>query len=130
MKKIRGEPHSRQAARKVIMFLCLTLFFAAIFTITAFADGEPASGTTPDLFAKAKELIIEIYAKIVGISTVLAALMSAVAVIGMKLSSNQHKTDAAWDWLKRIWVAWAIINSISAFIALISPMFEGLGTLS
>ena len=68
--------------------------------------------------------------KIVVISTVLAGLMSAVAVIGAKISNNQHKTDQAWDWLKRIWVAWAIINGIGAFIAYVAPLFSGLATLT
>lgn len=60
----------------------------------------------------------------------LAGLMSAVAVIGAKLSNNQHKVDQAWDWLKRIWIAWAIINGIGAFIAYVSPFFSGLATLT
>lgn len=67
---------------------------------------------------------------IAGISTVLAGLMSAVAVIGAKLSNNQHKVDQAWDWLKRIWICWAIINGIGAFIAYITPQFSGLATLT
>ena len=71
-----------------------------------------------------------VYTHIAGISTVLAGLMSAVAVIGAKLSNNQHKVDQAWDWLKRIWIAWAIINGIGAFIAYIAPMFSGLATLT
>ena len=43
--------------------------------------------------------------------------MSAVAVVGAKLSNNQHKVDQAWDWLRRIWIAWAVINGIGAYIA-------------
>jgi phosphate/sulfate permease len=56
--------------------------------------------------------------------------MSAVAVIGAKLSNNQHKVDQAWDWLKRVWIAWVIINAIGAFIAYIRPMFTGLNTIA
>ena len=56
--------------------------------------------------------------------------MSAVAVIGAKLSNNQHKVDQAWDWLKRIWIAWAVINGIGAFIAYIAPLFSGLATIN
>ena len=63
------------------------------------------------------------------ISTVLAGLMSAVAVIGAKVSNNQHKTDQAWDWLKRIWIAWAIINGMGAFLAYVRPLFDGLATI-
>ena len=77
-----------------------------------------------------QRIIVDVYTKIVGISTVLAGLMSAVAVIGAKISNNQHKTDQAWDWLKRIWVAWAIINGIGAFIAYVAPLFSGLATLT
>ncbi len=83
-----------------------------------------------DLFTVAKDIIIDLYNNIAGISTVLAGLMSAIAVIGAKLSNNQHKVDQAWDWLKRIWICWAIINGIGAFIAYIVPKFSGLATLT
>ena len=83
-----------------------------------------------DLFTVAKDIIVDLYNNIAGISTVLAGLMSAIAVIGAKLSNNQHKVDQAWDWLKRIWICWAIINGIGAFIAYIVPKFSGLATLT
>ena len=83
-----------------------------------------------DMWAVANRIIVDVYNKIAGISTVLAGLMSAVAVIGAKLSNNQHKVDQAWDWLKRIWIAWAIINGIGAFIAYVAPLFSGLATLT
>lgn len=94
----------------------------AAMTASAFA--------VDDMWTVANRIIVDVYTKIVGISTVLAGLMSAVAVIGAKISNNQHKTDQAWDWLKRIWVAWAIINGIGAFIAYVAPLFSGLATLT
>jgi hypothetical protein len=103
--------------------LCVTVLYMTEFlTINALA--------TDDMWTVANTIIIDVYTKIAGISTVLAGLMSAVAVIGAKLSNNQHKVDQAWDWLKRIWIAWAIINGIGAFIAYIAPMFQGLATLT
>ena len=83
-----------------------------------------------DMWTVANSIIVDVYSKIAGISTVLAGLMSAVAVVGAKLSNNQHKVDQAWDWLKRIWIAWAIINGIGAFIAYVAPLFSGLATLT
>ncbi len=94
---------------------------AAVTAVPAYA--------VDDIFAVARSIIIDVYNGIAGISTVLAGLMSAVAVIGAKMSSNQHKVDQSWDWLKRIWIAWAIINGIGAFIAYIVPKFDGLATL-
>ena len=102
-----------------VMMLAIT---CACLTVPAFA--------VQDLFAVARTIIIDLYTQIAGISTVLAGLMSAVAVIGAKLSNNQHKVDQAWDWLKRIWICWAIINGIGAFIAYIVPKFSGLATLT
>ena len=102
-----------------VMLVVLTL---TVLTVPAFA--------VDDMWTVANRIIVDVYTKIVGISTVLAGLMSAVAVIGAKLSNNQHKVDQAWDWLKRIWITWAIINGIGAFIAYVAPLFSGLATLT
>lgn len=106
-----------------IYVACLTLvLLLSILTIPALA--------VDDMWTVANTIIVDVYTQIAGISTVLAGLMSAVAVIGAKLSNNQHKVDQAWDWLKRIWIAWALINGIGAFIAYVAPFFSGLATLT
>lgn len=102
-----------------LMLMVLMLCFCSM---TAFA--------ADDMWTVANRIIVDVYTKIAGISTVLAGLMSAVAVIGAKLSNNQHKVDQAWDWLKRIWIAWVVINGIGAFLAYIVPLFSGLATLT
>lgn len=104
------------------VFMAMVLL-ALCCTPMAFAAGK-------DMWTVGKEIIVDVYGKIAGISTVLAGLMSAIAVLGCKLSGgNQHKVDQSWDWLKRIWVAWAVINGIGAFIAYVAPLFSGLATL-
>lgn len=107
---------------RVYTIMLLTLLVLGQLTTPGYA--------VEDMWTVANDLIVDIYTHIAGISTVLAGLMSAVAVIGAKLSNNQHKVDQAWDWLKRIWIAWAIINGIGAFIAYIAPHFSGLATLT
>ncbi len=102
----------------MMTFIILTLYL----TVPAFA--------VEDMWTAANRIIVDVYNKIAGISTVLAGLMSAVAVIGAKLSNNQHKVDNAWDWLKRIWIAWVVINGIGAFLAYVRPLFQGLATIS
>jgi len=107
---------------KLYLFSLTALLLTALFTVPAYA--------TEDMWTAANRIIVDVYTHIAGISTVLAGLMSAVAVIGAKLSNNQHKVDQAWDWLKRIWIAWAVINGIGAFIAYIAPLFSGLATIN
>ena len=108
--------------KKAIHLSLFTLVMLSIFSTTAFAAGE-------NLFEVADNIIRDVYNHIAGISTVLAGLMSAIAVIGAKMSNNQHKVDQSWDWLKRIWIAWAVINGIGAFISYIVPLFNGYNVL-
>ena len=108
----------KRAAQVAVLMLVLSLTCC----VTVLAEGE-------DLFKVADAIIRDVYNHIAGISTVLAALMSAIAVIGAKVSNNQHKVDQSWDWLKRIWIAWAVINGIGAFIAYIVPLFDGYNVL-
>ena len=115
----------RQRQNKLKTAVRLTVFITAltaVFTVNAFAAGE-------DIFSLGDKIIRDVYTHIAGISTVLAALMTAVAVITMKFSSTQQKSDQAWDCIKRIWIAWVIINGIGAFIAYITPLFDGYATL-
>ena len=82
-----------------------------------------------DMWTAANRIIRDVYGKIAALSTVLAGVMTVVAVIGAKMSSNQQKVDKSWDWLKRIWIAWMIINTTGGFISYIVPLFNGLGGL-
>ena len=101
---------------------CLTLMLMlTALTVPALA--------VDDMWTVANRIIVDVYAKIVSISTVLAGLMSAIAVIGAKLSNNQQKTDQAWDWLKRIWLSWMVLNLMGAILAYITPLFSGYATL-
>ena len=107
---------------KILKILGIVLVLSFILSITVLAEGKT-------IFEVADDIIRDVYNDIAGISTVLAALMSSIAVIGAKISNNNQKTEQAWDWLKRIWIAWAIINGIGAFIAYVTPMFDGYNVL-
>lgn len=112
----------KKKTKRILFALILAAMLMSMFSVTAFAAGE-------DLFQVADNIVRDVYNHIAGISTVLAGLMSAVAVIGAKMSNNQHKVDQSWDWLKRIWIAWAVINGIGTFIAYITPLFNGYNVL-
>ena len=74
---------------KLYLFSLFAILLTALFTVPAYA--------TEDMWTAANRIIVDVYTHIAGISTVLAGLMSAVAVIGAKLSDNKHKVDQAWD---------------------------------
>ena len=120
-KKINNYLQLMQRVFFVYRIALVLLILAALFM--------PHAGAVDDMWVVANRIIKDVYTKIAGVSTVLAGLMSAVAVIGAKMSGTQQKADQAWDWLKRVWLAWIIINGIGAFIAYIRPLFTGLATL-
>lgn len=107
----------------------LFLMYRIALVVLILAVILPHAGAVDDMWVVANRIIKDVYTKIAGVSTVLAGLMSAVAVVGAKLSGTQQKADQAWDWLKRVWLAWVIINGIGAFIAYVRPLFNGLATL-
>lgn len=108
--------------RFITRVLPIVVYMMALLTVQVFA--------VEDMWAVANRIIVDVYNKIAGISTVLAALMTTVCVVGMKLSNNQQKVDQSVDWLKRIWIAWAIINGIGAFLAYVRPLLSGLNTIT
>lgn len=108
--------------KRVLLLFTMTLMLTLSLSVTAFAAGE-------NMFEVADTIIRDVYNNIAGISTILAGLMSAIAVIGAKMGNTQQKSDQAWDWLKRIWVAWAVINGMGAFIAYVVPLFDGYAVL-
>lgn len=115
--------HSERMERVFLFYrIALVLLVIGAFFI-------PQAFAVEDMWTAADRIIKDVYSKIAAISTVLAGLMSAVAVIGAKMSGTQQKADGAWDWLKRVWLAWVVINGIGAFIAYVRPLFDGLATL-
>ena len=119
----RKEKLMKTKVKKMLTRVVLiSLYIMVMLTINAFA--------VDDMWTVANRIIVDVYNKIAGISTVLAALMTTVCVVGMKLSNNQQKVDQSVDWLKRIWIAWAIINGIGAFLAYVRPLLQGLNTIT
>lgn len=66
---------------------CMTLTLTMpMMIVSAFA--------VDDMWTVANNIIVDVYGKIVGVSTVLAGLMSAVAVIGAKLSNMKRRQSS------------------------------------
>lgn len=87
--------------KKLLARICPKLgryYFMLMLVLLMFCFCSTTAFAAEDMWTVANRIIVDVYTKIAGISTVLAGLMSAVAVIGAKLSNNQHKVDQAWDW--------------------------------
>ena len=67
----------------------------------------------------------DMYTQLVGISTIVAVTMAAIALIVRMVSRNQRAVDEATSWLKRIVVTWIILNSLGFVVAYLQPLIAG-----
>ena len=67
----------------------------------------------------------DVYGKLAGISTIVAVTAAAVALLVRMISRNQRAVDEATSWLKRIVVAWIVLNSLGFVVAYLQPLVSG-----
>ena len=67
----------------------------------------------------------DVYGQVVGISTIVAVTVAAIALIVRMVSRNQRAVDEATAWLKRIVVTWIVLNSLGFIVAYLQPLITG-----
>ncbi len=67
----------------------------------------------------------DVYGQLVGISTIVAVTVAAVALVVRMISRNQRAVDEATSWLKRIVVTWIVLNSLGFIVAYLQPLIAG-----
>ena len=84
-----------------------------------------ASSTGGDVWAKASEIMKDIYNKILGISTIAAVVTAAVALLLMNFSKNGRTVDESRAWIKRIVITWCILNGMGFIMTYLTAIFQG-----
>lgn len=67
----------------------------------------------------------DVYGQIVGISTIVAVTVAAIALVVRMVSRNQRAVDEATAWLKRIVITWLVLNSLGFVVAYLQPLIAG-----
>ena len=86
---------------------------------------SPAVLAADTIWAKASEVMRDVYTQILGISTIAAIVTAAVAFVMMNFSRSGRTVDESRAWLKRIVITWVILNSLGFIISYITPFFAG-----
>lgn len=74
-----------------------------------------------DIFDRAGSFANSLYLRIVALSTVLAVVCAAIALLIRQWSKNQKPVDAANEWLKRIASSYVLLNSLGLIVNFIKP---------
>ena len=80
---------------------------------------------TENMWDRFSAIMRDFYGHLIGISTIVAVTMAAVALIVRMVSRNQRAVDEATAWLKRIVVTWLILNSLGFIVAYLQPLIAG-----
>ncbi len=99
------------------------LYTAFAVPVTAAALAAPASAAT--IWAKAGEIMHDVYIQILAISSAAAVVTASIALLLMNFSKSGRTVDESRAWLKRIIITWAALNSINFIMAYILPLFSG-----
>lgn len=100
----------------ILNFAYIVVMILMMMSTTVFAD---------DIWTKAEEIMMDIYNKILLISTVAAVVTASIALLLMNFSKSGKTVDESRAWLKRIAITWAILNSLGFILTYIVPFFEG-----
>ncbi len=113
------EKQKQKISRSGIIYWAIVLsFMAVLFCVQPMFAAE----TIWDRFGT---IMKDFYGKIIGISTIVAVVMAAIALIVRMVSRNQKVVDEATAWLKRIVITWIILNSLGLIVAYVQPLIAG-----
>ena len=82
-----------------------------------------ASGTT--VWAKASEIMQDVYTQIVSISTITAVVCASGAPLLLKFFKNGRTGDDRRARPKRLVITWAHLHGLGVIMAYITPFFSG-----
>lgn len=100
--------------------LCIGVMAAAYFFVLL---SQPVLAA--DMWTKAEDIMKDVYAKILSISTIAAIVTASVALLLMNFSKSGKTVDESRAWLKRIAISWCILNGLGFIMAYVSPFFAG-----
>ena len=101
---------------KIVNFIYIVGMLVLMLSPTVFAE---------DIWTKAEEIMMDIYNKILLISTVAGVVTASIALLLMNFSKSGKTVDESRAWIKRIAITWAILNSLGFIMSYVVPFFQG-----
>lgn len=102
---------------KTVYWSMVSILSAALISL------QPVMADT--IWDRFSSIMRDVYGQLVGISTIVAVTVAAIALIVRMISRNQRAVDEATSWLKRIVVTWIVLNSLGFVVAYLQPLIAG-----
>lgn len=116
-KKATKELKSKeQMMEKIQTILPVIMVFVLIIGCTSLYHATDAGQIVGDLLSTVKNVLVEVYAGLLGIVTVLAVVICAWCFIVKMFSKNQRSIEEANQWIKRVCIAWLCFMLLSVIV--------------
>lgn len=99
------------------------LYTAYLMALMSLLLCQPVFAAT-DMWAKATDIMKDVYNQILLISTIAAVVTAATALLLMNFSRSGKTVDESRSWLKRICVTWVILNGLGFIMSYVTPFFS------
>lgn len=100
-------------------------YWTLVGTISAMTISLQPVWAADTIWTRFSTIMRDVYTQLLGISTIVAVTVAAIALIVRMVSRNQRAVDEATSWLKRIVITWIILNSLGFIIAYLQPLIAG-----
>lgn len=122
---MKTEKHLTEKPRRKHVDVGRILYIGFLMSCLGAVFCTPAYAAAGTIWTKASEVMKDVYTQILSISTIVAVVTAAVALIMMNFSKSGRTVDESRAWLKRIAVTWIILNSLGFIMAYVTPFFAG-----
>ena len=103
----------------ILYWSLITMVGTAIFSLQLVLAADDT------IWTQFTAVLKDIYGKLLGISTIVAVVATAVALLVRMISRNQRAVDEATSWIKRILITWIILNTLGFIIAYLQGFVSG-----
>lgn len=101
-----------------------TIYWSAVsIAMAVMVSVQPVFADT--IWNRFSTIMKDIYGQLVAISTIVAVMVAAIALVVRMVSRNQRAVDEATSWLKRIIITWIVLNSLGFVVAYLQPLISG-----
>lgn len=121
MKRHHNLPGAAPHKKRRRIPIATILYTAGLSLYLLYLYSCPAYAT--DMWTKANTILQDVYAKLLGISTIAAIVTASVALLMMNFSKSGRTVDESRAWLKRIAISWIILNGLGFILAYVTPFF-------
>lgn len=108
--------------------LLTVLIVALVLLVIGFIMFYPDKVYAASLWDKVDKTLKDIYSQIFKLSSIIAGLAAIIALLIYMISKSPRAVDEAKSWLKRIVIAWLIINGIGYFVSYGKDLFSDVAT--